>query len=92
MKLFLRGLEFPPNEDLPWKFSFCWFDQRACQLIDDSNRFADKDWSELEKLAVWDTNKLVNDDNQPVFPPEDAVLSVCVAFLTTLLRILQLKC
>ena len=77
MKLFLRGLEFPPNEDLPWKFNFCWFDQKACQLIDNSNRFADNEWSDLEKLTVWDTNKLVNEDNQPIFPPEDAVLSVC---------------
>ena len=76
MKLFLRGLKFPPNEDLPWNFSFCWFDQKACQMIDNSNRFADEDWSDFEKLTVWDTSKLVNDNNQPMFPPEDAVLSV----------------
>ena len=77
MKLFLRGLKYPSNEDLPWNFNFCWFDQKACQLIDNSNRFADVDWSDFEKLTVWDTSKLVNDRNQPIFPPEDAVLSVC---------------
>ena len=76
MRLFLRGLKFPPNEDLPWKFTFCWFDQKACQLIDNGNRFAADELGELGKLTIWDTSKLVGEDNVPVFPPEDSVLSV----------------
>ena len=76
MRLFLRGLKFPPNEDLPWKFTFCWFDKKACNLIDESNRFAAEDWTDFEKLTVWDTSKLIGEDDAPIFPPEDAVLSV----------------
>lgn len=78
MKLFLRGLDYPPNEDLPWKLSFCWFDQKACQLVDQTNRFADAEieFSDLEKIAVWDTGKLIGEDDEPIFPPEDSVLSV----------------
>ena len=73
MKLFLRGLKFPPNEDAPWKFTFCWFDQATCQLIDNANRFADQN---LNDLTLWDTSKIVNEDNTPFFPPTDAVLKV----------------
>ena len=76
MKLFLRGLKFPPNEDLPWKFTFCWFDKKACDLIDSSNRFSDTDDSAFEKLTPWDTSKLIDEDDDPIFPPEDSALLV----------------
>lgn len=76
MRLFLRSLKFPPNEDQPWKFTFCWFDQKACHLIDNTNRFAAIDWTDFEKLTVWDTSKLITEDDEPVFPPEDSVLMV----------------
>ena len=76
MKLFLRGLKYPPNEDQPWRINFILFDQEACDLIDNANRYADQDQTELQKCFIWNTANLTDDFDEPVFPPERSVLKV----------------